>query len=336
MVTITELARLCGVSRSTVSAVLNGKPGVREKTRQKVLGCIREHNYERGLVAKALVSELSRMIGVLIPDIRHRFYTEVLSGISAVLESQGYNILYHRAVPHGNGYRQRLAAIKAHRPAGSIIVKGTHARSAEDIEGILETGTPLVTVERIEGIETHAVCYDNRRAARLAPDYVFDMGHRRVTYLAGSAPWGASKERKLGFMESLVEHELDFDGSMTMEISEPSEEGGYKATLKVLSDPETRPTALVCFNDLTAMGAYRAAYELGLRIPDDVSVIGFDGIDFCETLGPPLTTVSIFPEKLGRAAAELLLEVIQRDNRGGVLTREIEPKLIERQSVIRV
>ena len=336
MVTISEMARLCGVSRSTVSAVLNGKPGVREKTRQKVLECIREHNYERGLVAKSLVSELSRMIGVFVPDVGRRFYKEIIYGINAVLDSHDYHMLYHGAGHHGGTYQEQLSAIKAYGPAGSIIVKGTHARSVEDIQDVLETGAPVVTVERIEGAETHAVCYDSRRAARLAPDYVFEMGHRRVTYLAGSASWGASKERKLGFMESLVEHELDFDGSMTMEISEPFVEGGYEGALKVLSDPETRPTALVCFNDLTAMGVYRAAYELSLRIPDDVSVIGFDGIDLCEALGPPLTTVSIFPEKLGRAAAELLLEVIQRDNRGGFLTREIEPKLIERQSVIRV
>ena len=335
MVTISELARLSGVSRSTVSAVLNGKPGVREKTRQKVLECIREHNYERGLVAKSLVRELSRMIGVLVPDVRRRFYTEIIYGISAVLESDGYHMLYHRAGPQSDTYRQQLSAIKAYRPAGSIVVKGTHARSVEDIHGVLETGAPLVTVERIEDVETHAVCYDTRRAARLAPDYVFGMGHRRVTYLAGSAPWGASKERKLGFMESLVEHELDFDGTMTVETPGTAE-GGYQAALNILSNSETRPTALICFNDITAMGAYRAAYELGLRIPDDVSVIGFDGIDFCEMLGPPLTTVSIFPERLGRAAAELLLEVIQRDNRGGVLTREIEPKLIERESVRRV
>lgn len=335
MVTITELASLCGVSRSTVSAVLNGKPGVREKTRQKVLECIREHNYERGLVAKSLVSELSRMIGVFVPDVGRRFYKEIIYGINAVLESHDYHMLYHGAGHHSGTYQEQLSAIKAYGPAGSIIVKGTHARSVEDIQDILETGAPVVTVERIEGAETHAVCYDNRRAARLAPDYVFEMGHRRVTYLAGSAPWGASKERKLGFMESLVEHELDFDGTMTVETPGTAE-GGYEAALSVLSDPETRPTALVCFNDLTAMGVYRAAYELGLRIPDDVSVIGFDGIDLCEALGPPLTTVSIFPEKLGRAAAELLLEVIQRDNRGGFLTREIEPKLIERQSVRKV
>jgi len=335
MVTITELAQLCGVSRSTVSAVLNGKPGVRDKTRQKVLECIRENNYERGLVAKSLVSELSRMIGVLVPDVRRRFYTEIISGISAILESRGYHMLCHRAAPQSDAYQQQLSAIKAYRPAGSIVVKGTHARSIEDIREILETGGPVVMVERIEGLETHAVCYDNRRAARLAPDYVFAMGHRHVTYLGGSASWGASKERKLGFMESLVEHELDLDGAMTVETPGTAE-GGYQAALNILSDPETRPTALICFNDLTAMGVYRAAYELGLRIPDEVSVVGFDGIDYCEMLGPPLTTVSIFPEKLGRAAAELLLEVIQRDNRGGLLTREIEPKLIERQSVRKV
>jgi LacI family transcriptional regulator len=229
-------------------------------------------------------------------------------------------------------YKQELSAIKTYRPAGSIIVKGTHARSIEEIHDILEAGGPVVTVERIEGVERHVVYYDSRRTARLAPDYVFDMGHRRVTYLGGSAPWGASKDRKLGFMESLVEHELDLDGSMTVETPGDAE-GGYQAAFKVLSNSRTRPTALVCFNDLTAMGVYRAAHELGLHIPDDVSVIGFDGIDLCEVLGPPLTTVSIFPEKLGRAAAELLLEVIHRDNRGAVLTREIEPKLIERQSV---
>jgi LacI family transcriptional regulator len=332
MITTSEIARLCGVSRPTVSAVLNGKPGVSEKTRQKVLACIREHNYEPGLIAKSLVSELSRMVAVLLTQFENPFYTEVVEGIGAVLESHGYHILYHHVRTQDEKDPHTLAAIDAYRPAGYIIVRGAHGRSAENVRKVAESGSPLVILQQVEDVETHTVYVDMRRAAKQAANYVFEKGHRRVTYLAGPAQSAHGKERVLGFMESLVEHELAFDSAMTIQTGGTTP-GGYRAALTVLANPETRPTALLCHNDVVAMGVYQAAYELGLHIPDDVSVVGFDGIDFGEVLAPPLTTVSIFPRALGKAAAEMLLQVIRGEHRRGCLTQEMEAALIERGSV---
>lgn len=335
MVTITKLAQLCGVSRSTVSAVLNGKSGVREKTRQKVLACIREQNYESGIIAKSLVGELSRMVAVLASNIGSPFHMMFFRGVNEVLGHEGYHILFHSVRHEDQDDPETMASLRAYRPAGYIILQGAEGLHAKHARTILDEGIPLVSETQFEGLETHSVGFDSRFAMKLGTDYVIERGHRRLGHMGGPSFSAGAKERKMGFVESLIEHDIPVPEAVIVDAGETSS-AGYEAAIEVLKNPDSRPTALLCFNDMVAIGVYRAAHELGLEIPGDLSVVGFDGIEFAEVLGPPLTTVSIFPKQLGRVAAELLLEIIQRDNRGGILTREIEPKLIERQSVRRM
>jgi len=136
----------------------------------------------------------------------------------------------------------------------------------------------------------------------------------------------------MGFVESLIEHDIPMSEAAIVDAGETAA-AGYRAALDMLRDPRQRPTALLCFNDMVAMGVYRAAHELDLDIPGDLSVVGFDGIDFAELLGPPLTSVDILPETLGRKAAELLVKVIRNEVGRAPVTEWIEPKLIERGSV---
>jgi LacI family transcriptional regulator len=181
------------------------------------------------------------------------------------------------------------------------------------------------------GIPTHTVSFDNRLCSRDATDYLIGRGHRRITCLTGPARSATAKERVLGFIESLVTHEIDFRESMTVRAGDTSAEG-YTAAMKVLTRDE-RPTAFVCCNDMVAMGVYKAANQLGLRIPDDISVLGFDGVEFGELLGPPLTTLSIFPRQIGEKAAEILLSVISGEQGRGLVEHVMKHALIERASV---
>lgn len=331
-ITTAEIARLSGVSRSTVSAVLNGKRNVRESTRRKVLDCIRQQNYESGMIARALVGELSRMVAVLASNLGSPYHMMTFRGINEVLVSQGYHILFHNVRPEDQEDPETLASLRAYRPAGYIILRGAEGPKGEHAREILRDGVPLVTKGTLEGIETHAVTFDNRASSRLASDYVISKGHRRIAHLAGPSFSVGAKQRQVGFIESLIQHDIPVSEARIAEAGETAADG-YRAALEVLREPANRPTALVCFNDMVAMGVYRAAHELSLAIPRDLSVVGFDGVDFGELLGPPLTSVDLLPTQAGRKAAELLLRVIRNETGRGVVVEWIEPKLVERGSV---
>ncbi len=331
-ITTSEIARLCGVSRTTVSAVLNGKSTVRESTRRKVLECIRRQNYQFGMIARTLVDELSRMVAVLVSSLGSPYHMMVFRGLSEVLDAEGYHILFHNVRREDQEDPETLASIHAYRPAGYIVLKGAEGLNAAHARKIQELGIPLVSETRFEGLETHAVNFDCRLGMRIGTDYAIEKGHRRLAHIGGPAFSAGAKERKLGFIESLIAHDIPVSDAVIVDAGETATDG-YHAALEVLRDPARRPTALVCFNDMVAMGAYRAAHELSLDIPGDLSVIGFDGIDFAELFGPPLTSVNIFPTLLGRQAAELLLKVIRNQTGRGIVEEWIHPQLIERASV---
>lgn len=334
MVTAKDIARLSGVSRTTVFAVVKGKPGVSERTRERVLTAIREHGYETGLVQKSLVSEISKMFGVVIGNINNPFYTELVSGVDSVLRPRGYyHMLHHGTENRPEEGTEEFKRLGAYELRGYIISAGEAEQYEQHIRWVLESKRPLVTIMEAAGFETNTVRFDNRKGNRDATDYLISKGHRRIACLTGPVRSATAKERILGFVESLVAHEVDFHESMTVRAGDTSEDG-YRAALKVLSDPKTRPTALLCCNDLVAIGCYRAAHQLGLHIPNDLSIVGFDGIDMGEVMGPPLTTLSVFPHDMGRLAAEMLLTLIRGGNgRQPHLEKVIEHKLIERESV---
>jgi LacI family transcriptional regulator len=313
--------------------VLNGKRNVRESTRRRVLECISQENYQSGMIAKTLVGELSRMAAVLAPNLGSPFQMMTFRGINSVLEEEGYHILFHNVRPEDQVDTKTLASLHAYRPAGYIILKGAEGRGAEHAKRIVEEGVPIVAHGMsFEGVETHSVCFEDRLGLKIAADYVISKGHRRLGHIAGPTFSQAAKARKLGFIESLIEHDISVTDAIIADAGETAADG-YRTALAMLRNPASRPTAVLCFNDMVAMGTYRAAHELGLDIPGDLSVVGFDGIDFAELLGPPLTSVDIFPEEQGRQAAHLLVRAIRNQTGRGVVTQWVEPKLIERASV---
>lgn len=334
-ITTSQLALLSGVSRSTVSAVLNGKRTVRESTRRKVLDCIRQKRYESGMIARALVGELSRMVAVLASDLGSPFHMMFFRGVNEVLGSEGYHLLFHNVRPEDQADPDTLATLHAYRPAGYIVLRGAQGPHGEHARAIAEEGVPLVCHGYIENLETHMVNFDNRLAMRIAADHVIEQGHRRLVHLSGPAYSMGAKDRQLGFIESVIAHDIPMSDAQVVRAGEKASDG-YRVALEVLRDPDARPTALVCFNDMVAMGAYRAAHEFALDIPGDLSVVGMDGLDFAELLGPPLTSVDIFPKLLGKKAAELLIRAIRNETGRGVVSEWVEPELVQRKSVRRL
>lgn len=331
-VTTSEVARLCGLSRTTVSAVLNGKATVRESTRRKVLQRIRECHYESGMLSREMVGELSRTVAILAADLGNPFSMTVFRGVCAFLERNGCHALVHHVHPANIHEPEMPVFLQTCLPSGYVILKGAEGRGCVHAMEIMGRGIPLVMVGGVRGVSTHAVTFDSRAAMRMAVEHVTTLGHRRIGYLAGPPRSEGAKERKLGFVEGLVEHNLPVALSSIVDAGETAA-AGYAAALDMLRVQANRHTALLCFNDMVAMGVYRAAHELGLGIPGDLSVVGFDGLEYGALLGPPLTTVDIQPELLGQRAAELLVRLMDGGKTSGVVTEWTQPKLLERASV---
>ncbi len=333
--TLQDIADRCGVSRATVSAVLNGKAWVSEKTRDHVRRVLREERYQRHLIADSLSEHFSRMVGVVVGDIRNPFNTEFISSLQDSLEDRGYFIVHHGTDESYEGERKALQALQSYEFGGYVVAPVQEGRAHDHIRRIRDAGRPLVTIGEVPGLETHVVDFDDRRGSKEAADYLVDHGHRNIVCLAGPDTSLFARHRVMGFVESLLGHGLSVDDRRTVWAG-ASFANGYEAAREVLAVRRERPSALLCFNDLVAIGAYRCAQDLGLRIPDDLSVVGFDDVPLAAVMGPPLTTVATFPRELGRNAAELLLGEFEDATRHGYVRRVTHPKLVERASVGRV
>ncbi len=325
-ITTADIARMTGLSRATVSAVLNRKPGVNPETREKVFDVIRATGYETGMFSRSLLSQLSRMVIVLSPGISNPFYHQFFEGIARTLEPEGYHVLFQHTWWGEEGTMPVLERIQSYGPAG-IIVHG----SLEGAPAVLDFGVPCVGIEADAGLRAHRVSFDVPKAAKLITDYVIQCGHRRIAFLAGPE-CEATRQRKVGIIEAFVDRGIELVNLVVRyNCDDPAH--GYQEALHLLQTPETRPTAIFCYNDYCAFGVYRAAHDLGLHIPNDLSVTGFDGIEVGELLGPPLTTVSIFPQRQGEEAARLLIRAIRGEIGPEPVGVIIEPKVIIRESV---
>ncbi len=333
--TAEDIATLSGVSRTTVFAVVKGKPGVSPRTRERVWEAIREHGYANGLVQKSLLSEVSKTVGVVVGSINNPFYTEVVSGIHNVLRAEGFQrMLYHGTEDRPEEGIEAFGAQKTYDLRGYIVSAGEVEQYQDHLRWLQRMRRPLVTIMEAPGLPTHTVRFDNRKANRDATNYLIEKGHRKIAFLTGPVRSATSKERTIGLMESRVEHEIPFQDNMIVRGGDTPADG-YHAALKVLTNESYRPKALICCNDMVAIGCYRAAYELELRIPDDISIVGFDGIEMGEVMGPPLTTLSVFPREIGRMSAELLLQIIHGEagRSEQPIEKVVEHRLMERNSV---
>ncbi|MFJ4535164.1 LacI family DNA-binding transcriptional regulator [Streptomyces tibetensis] len=300
--TIRDVAERAGVSKSLVSLALRGSDQVRPEKRDAVLRAAQELGYRPNAAARSLSEQRTRTVGVLLNDLRNPWFVDLLDGLNSLL--------------HANGLRMLLADARLNRRTGQdpadplldlrvdgLVVVGTLPDPAAlgDVAGRIpvvlagsrETAPPGVDV----------VAGDDERGARLVAEHLIGLGHRRVAHIAG---YGAVGElRRRSFEATMRRHGLA--DQAVVEPSDMTEEGGYRTTVRLLSRPD-RPTAVFAVNDITAIGALSAAGELGLRVPHDLSVVGYDNTSIARLRHVWLTTVDNTSHDIGRRAARCLLE----------------------------
>src|SRR5918912_2897782 len=284
MTTIHELAAKTGVSVATVSRALNGSPEVSEATRERILRLARELDYTPSAAARTLVLRLSHVVGVILesgaghPDLLHPFFQEVLVGIQHGAGERGYDLLLFATDEPGNGFggRHSYARRAGHHGVGGVIAMGFHANHPE-MRKLIAAGIPCIAIDSdLSGPRCGFVTYENRDGAARAVRHLHELGHERIATIAGPLATRAGADRLAGYRETLERLALEAAEEYVRE-GDFYDESGYEATKQLLA-LETPPTAIFAASDLMAAGAFRAAHELGVRVPDDLAVVGFDDI----------------------------------------------------------
>jgi LacI family transcriptional regulator len=321
-----DVARLAGVSHQTVSRVLNGHPNVRPDTRDRVLQAIRQLNYRPNALARGLVTRRSRTIGVISFDTRLFGPASTLLAIEHAARVAGYAVtISSLADLDASSVRSAVAALAA-QPVDGAIVIAPREGAAQGLRD-LRPGLPLVAVEAGYGGETPVVSVDQFGGAQLATEHLLSLGHRTVWHIAGPADWLEARERIEGWRASLADAGA---AAPPLLRGDWSPESGYRAGLELAERPEV--TAVFAANDQMALGAMHAFHERGMRVPADVSIVGFDNIPESAFLIPSLTTVYQDFDEVGRRGLQLLVDIMHGDSEQVELPGRVQAALVTRQS----
>jgi LacI family transcriptional regulator len=307
-VSITDVARRAGVSVTTVSHVLSGRRPVSEHTRQRVQRIITETGYQANQVARSLRMQRSYTIGLIIPDITNPFYPSLASGMQEVLRTGGYDVIICNTNADPEVERAVLTRMVTRRVDG--VAFAGYYNHVREVGPAVKVGIPVVLLgTQVPGPGIDVLSTDDLAAGQIASRYLIERGYRRIGFITGPAGAGPAAERVAGYRRALSEAGIRFDKTLIAR-EEFSRVGGASGIARLL-DLARPPQAVLCTNDVVAIGALDTVRGRGLRVPDDVAVMGFDDIDAAALISPALTTVSVIPVQQGRALGELLLRRIE-------------------------
>jgi LacI family transcriptional regulator len=311
-----DVARLAGVSRSTVSFVVRGQPDqnipISEETRQKVLDAIATLGYEPDLHAQTLRRGTTKTIGVLFPTLHNPHFVHVLSGIQSEAAASGYEIHLSRSSLTPEEEQISLSDLIQHQVDGFILLTHFKLLPKPMLKQILNSGQPVVQITT-SGSEFDHVLNSYAAGTQALMTHLFELGHKRIGFVYGVAHESQGLDRLMTYRQSLQDAGLQEDKTLVQYCGLGMEDG-YQAARTLLSRPD-RPTALLVVSDVLAIAVIRAAADLGLHVPGDVSIASFDDIPYSSYTMPHLTTVSAFPEQNGRDAVKLLLRRLDNPNR---------------------
>lgn len=328
MVTIKDIAKAAGVSPSTVSRALNDSPLIRESTKERIKRLAEELGYERNELARSLVKGRTRALGLLVPDITNPFFAEITKGVEDAARSRGYGVILCNT---GDDPQRELAyglLLRRKRVDGQIIT----SVALEDpfLPQLSRTKTPFVLVSRTSTtVDSPYVIVDDRKGAELAAEHLLQLGHRRIACISGPKDVEPGKVRAEAFKRYLASHGVSVPDPWVRH-TDFTWEGGERVATEILGR-RRRPTAIFAANDLIALGVLVAAHKLGISVPKELSVVGFDDIAYASLPLIELTTVAQPAYEMGHMAAEWLMDVLEGKRRRK-LRKRVRPKLIVRKT----
>jgi LacI family transcriptional regulator len=330
LATMKDVAERARVSVSTVSHVVNGTRVVAEGTRERVEAAIEEFGYQGNLLARGLKIQRTFTMGLLISDIQNPFFTAVVRGVEDVALSRGYHLFLCNTDEDPSREEQYVIELTKKRVDG-LIVAPAAPRQGVPASQLLRGDTPFVFMDReVEGVQADAVEVDNEHGMRMAVEHLAELGHGRIGLISGPLDKATGYERHEGFRAALSESGLDPEGA-PVSFGDFKTASGRRGAEELLRLP-VPPTALIAANNQMTLGALLAIRSMRLSVPEDVSVVGYDEMEWASLADPPLTTVAQPAYEMGVEAARLLLNKIWSETDGGPSKVLLEPELIVRES----
>lgn len=335
--TINDVAKNAGVSKGTVSAVINGRSTVKAKTRDHVLEVMKDLNYRpKGQARNLKGQHIEKSIGLIMRELDNPFYTSIAMGIKKYANSKDY-ILFIASSESDHENEENISQLFASKDVKGVII-------APVINGTVEIGHlfrlkminyPFVMLEEVQGIQANVVSINNVKATTDAVKYLIECGHTNILHFSGPKFASHTYERINGFRNAYSESHLVFSKDLLICCGSHFHDG-YKKGKAFFETYDKRkfPAAVVCYNDVVALGLMSALHELKIAVPEQVSVIGNDDIDFARHWSPALTTISTPLEELGRKAAEILIKNIEEDKVLPVENINLEAQLVVRETTL--
>jgi LacI family transcriptional regulator len=332
-VSIKDVARHASVSIATVSNALNRPELLSPSTRSRVMSAIDELGYVRSESARQLRAGSSRIIGLLVLDMGNPFFVDVAKGAEQAARAEGLGVMLCNSAQDQSAEALYLSLFAEQRVRG-VLVTPTDV-SGQNLQLFRRHGIPYVYVDRVAACdEACSVSVDDVAGGELAVRHLIDGGHERIAYISGPMNLAQCRDRREGAWNALDEAGLPRDALTVLETDTLDVPSGRDAGSRLLG-LRSRPTAVFCANDLLALGVLQAMFAAGVRVPDDVSIVGYDDIDFAAAAAVPLTSVRQPAAQIGRTAADLLLRETE-DQAGHTHQRVVyEPELVVRNSTLR-
>lgn len=311
--TIKDIARELNVSSSTVSRALKDYPGISQETKRKVKELADKMNYRPNAIALSLRKSRSFTIGVIIPEVVHFFFSTVISGIEEVANSRGFNVILTQTNEKLEREKSSIATMLSNQIDGVLVSYSKETTDFDHFSRLLDKGFPIVFFDRVPNIEQSIhVIVDDYSGAYEATKHLLQQGYQRILHLAGPSNLKISQERARGYKDALREHGVAFDPAYIVECTKGTDEDAQKIVTEILTSFSTKPDAFFANNDMAAVGAMLACKAAGLKVPEDVGIVGFSNWQFCSMIDPSLTSVSQPGFRIGAKATEILLDLIEK------------------------
>ncbi|MCC5907450.1 MAG: LacI family DNA-binding transcriptional regulator [Balneolaceae bacterium] len=331
MPTLKEVAKQAEVSITTVSRVMNDVEKVNPQTRQRVEQAMKILGYQPNRVAQRLRTSKgqSKLLGLIIPDIKNQFYSNIVRGIEDVSYQKNYAVILCNSDENPAKEKFYLDVLRSESVDG-VILPPIH-QYGKVIEGLIESGIPIVCVDRKltrESIDT--VVVDNVKGGHIAVSHLIGLGHKHIAILTSAPHFSSFEDRQKGYEMALSQHQIPVNSNFIKEGDTKSAEHAKELTFELLNQ-NPRPTAIFATNNLMTLGALEAINEFGLKIPDDISIVGFDDMPWAKAISPPLTVIRQPAYEMGRRAAELFFQRVDDPGRETVQVI-MDPELMIRSS----
>lgn len=330
--TIKDIANLAGVSKSTVSRVINKKKYVNKKSRERVLNIINETGYMPSNIARSLVTNKTYTIGLIIPDITNPFYSETAKIIEDTLRKLGYSLIICNTDNRSDLQNDYINILKQRKIDG--IIFGSVRINDTKVSNLSVQGLPYITYHRkLANENSNYIVSDDITGIKISVKHLVDLGHKNIAYVSGPISFSTGIDRLKGFIEARKIFNLNNSNDL-IKKGGYSEKQSWKITKEIIN-LTPRPTAIIAANDLMAISAFDCILHHGLSVPKDISLIGYDNINLASHARIQLTTVSVDKKNMAKKAATLLIkETTDKKNGSKLIQIKLKPKLIVRKTTM--